>query len=694
MIRRIWLFFCLVLLASAQVREAGNSSSDISALTTSIDPDSKAVVFSGNARLSDGKILLEADEIRYIYATGVAIATGHVSLTRGPERVLAEKMTYRRRDQTYDIEQVRIGQFPYYVSGQSATGNPDHITVREAELSVREPGPFQPTLVADTLTYIAGKEITAEGAHLGIGQSQPLSLPHFSHRLNLPLASYLSLSAGYRSSLGLFGEAGLHVPVTSGTKLGGTLGIYSARGVMIGPSGHYEVMRGDHEMVGDLRSGFINDHGDKLSDVIGRPVPENRGYVQWWHAQDLTDHLRVTTQLNYWEDSEILRDFKPREFFRIQEPDNYLQAVYTGNNYFLTFFTRAQPNDFQRIQQRLPELRFDLMPVAMGGGFYGDFQASFSALRETPPGSGGPTVKSDRLDAYYAVRRPLTHEDWFSFTPIAGARVTHYNRATGGRANYTRLLGEFGFDAELRTSAVSEYRNDTWRINGIRHLFTPRLAYRFVPQADKGRAFIPAIDNRTFNTYLPPIGLGDTRNIDDLGPTNVLRVGLDNTWQTRADDYGSRDLLVLNLANDFRFSRSPGQRTASDLHGFLAFMPTSWLQFDCYERLATQDFTVQEFNTGMTLRDGDAWSLRFASHFLRQDINEYILQYEQRINEVHDVLLKLHYDARLHRFNEQAFGLRQNLGNTWSVEYLVTVYDGPRRESDFGFNIAVEALGF
>ena len=57
-------------------------------------------------------------------------------------------------------------------------------------------------------------------------------------------------------------------------------------------------------------------------------------------------------------------------------------------------------------------------------------------------------------------------------------------------------------------------------------------------------------------------------------------------------------------------------------------------------------------------------------------------------------MVKLHYDSRRRRFNEQAFGVRQNLHNTWSIEYLVTLYDGPRRESNFGFRLQVEALGF
>lgn len=694
MIRRLPLFFSLVLLSSLHAQVDPLANTDLSAVTTTADAKNNAVILSGQARLTDGDTLLEADEIRYLYDTNTAIATGHARLTRGEDRLLAKSIAYKRSDHTFTAEGVRLGRYPYYISADSSEGDGTVVTVHNAVVSIREPAFYQPTLKAESLTYVVGDKISAQHAQLGIGGALPFSISNFSHGLNIPLVSYLSLNAGYRSSLGVFGEAQLDIPIGDGLKIGGMLGAYSARGFMAGPSAKYHFGSGDLQTFGNFKSGFINDYGDKFTDLLGRPIPDNRGFAQWSHSQDLTSRLKLTAQLNYWRDSEILRDFRPDEFFPVQEPDNYIQAVYTGANYFITAFTRAQPNDFHRVQQRLPEVRFDLMPVALGNGFYERFQASVAALREEPLGNLGPTTRSDRFDAYYSVSKTITKEDWFSFTPIAGARVTHYQRATGGKSSYTRTLGEFGFDAELRTSSVSEYRNDIWKINGIRHLFTPKISYRYVPGADKGRAYIPPIDTLTFNTYLPPIGLADTRNIDELRPTNVLRFGFDNTWQTRDPEYGSRDLLAFNIAGDFRFSRTPGEHTLSDIHSVLAFTPAHWMQFDIYQRINPHDFSLQEFNTGLTLHDGNAWSVNFSSHFLHSDIEEFILRFDVRLNEAYELLAKLHYDTRRRRFNEQAYGVRQNLGNTWSLAYLVTLYDGPRRESNFGFNVSIEALGF
>jgi len=692
----IFRLLTLLLLLTAPLTRAQTPAvvgSDLSGRTVAYDETTKEVVLTGDARFVDGNLLIEADEIRYHAGTGVAIATGNVRYTRGTERMLADRITYRRTDRSFDLTAPRLGRYPYYVSGSAASGTPASVTVQDATITAREPGGFQPTVVAETLTYASDQTISAQHARVGVGHLQPISLPHFSHRLNLPYISYVSLSAGYRSSLGVFTEGGFHVPMGEDTKLGGTLGIYTARGVMAGPGGHYELMRDGRAINGDFKSGFINDHGEKLTDVLGRPVPENRGYVQWWHAQELTDHLDLTAQVHYWSDSEVLRDFRPNEFFPLQEPDSFVESTYTGHNYFVSAFARVQPNTYHRVQERLPELHFTVPAIALGHGFYQRLEAGFAALREDPPG-GGPQLLSDRLDAYYAVTRSFTPREWLGITPVAGGRVTHYRRATGGRDTYTRTLGEIGLDAELRSSGVFEYKNETWQIDGIRHLLTPRLSYRYIDEADRGRAHIPAIDRRTFMTYLPPLGLGDTRNLDDLGPVNTLRLGLDNTFQTRDPAYGSRDLLVLNAAADLRFDRQPGERRTSAVHTFLAFTPARWLEFDLYQSFTPQDFTLQELNTGVTIRDGDAWALQFASHFLRREIEEFIIGGQVRWDEVYEFVGRLHYDFRTRRFNEQAFGVRQNLQNTWVVEYLVTLYDGPRRESDFGFRFQVEAIGF
>jgi len=749
------LLLLILVLGAAALRAADAQPTTLDADNLSSAPDpatgERVTVARGNAVLRGENVLLTADLIRHREAAGVVEAEGRVVFTRGGARLLADKLTYRRADGTFGAENVRLGSPPYFASGTSASGTRDEITLNGARVTYGEPGPWQPTIVADTVVIAPGKRIRTVKAAAGIGHAQPLTLPRFDHEFARPFAASVGFAGGFRRSLGVYADAEVLVPVTPALRLGADLGFFTERGFMAGPAGRYSSTDADERVRGRFRTGYINDHGDKKTDILSRPVPEDRAFAEWQHEQQLTERLSLKAQLNWWKDSEVIRDFRPRNFFPVQEPDTFAEAIYRGDNYFVSAFTRLAPNSFHRVQERLPEVRFDLLPVALGAGFVSRFEASAAVLREhtladgtgsrspfTIPAigigiawspsaaelqAGGPDRRSTRLDAYYALERPVAVTEWLAFTPVAGARVTHYtrNRETRLRVqrlpvlvaplpvpalydlyyaeeqplgSYTRALGEIGFDAALRTSGHFAYKNETWKIDGLRHLFTPRLSYRYIPDADKGAARIPAIDRNAFSTYLQPLGLGAARNIDQLAATNTLRLAFDNVLQTRDRAAGTRDLVALNVATDFRFKRRGNERKVAEIHADLGLSPASWLQFDLYQSFAPQRMTLRELNSALTLRDGEAWSVRFTNNFLTQQLQDYAVDGSVRINERFDALARLHYDSRKRRFNEQAYGLAQNLGNTWRISYVVSVYSGRKRESNFGFNVQVDALRF
>ena len=451
----------------------------------------------GHARFADPDVVLTADTLRRNHVDHTVAAFGHVVLTRRATlqpanpaiRILADTLVYHEADSSFSAESVRLGAYPYFAECESASGSRTEIVLIRARVAYGEPGPWQPTFTADKVIYTPGQRLRAENSQAGIGHAQPLPFPRFQQDLTEPLLSHVSLTGGYRSSLGAFVDAGLHLPVAPGLLLGGDLGVYSARGVLAGPSGSYFGPDGGADLHGMFRTGYINDHGDKKTDILGQPVPEERGFVEWQHEQNITDNLTLAGQLNWWKDSEVLRDFRPREFFPVQEPDTFLESVYTGDNDLVSAFARFQPNSFQRVQERLPEIQFDLLPTAIGGGVDEQFTASYARLRERGPEpqlamstfvivpglpmpatsvTYGPNVtllQADRFDAYYALSRPIAPTAWFAVTPVVGGRFTHSANAysdpdivasilsaSSPPTRQTRTLGEIGFDAVLRTS--------------------------------------------------------------------------------------------------------------------------------------------------------------------------------------------------------------------------------------------------
>jgi LPS-assembly protein len=689
----------LGLLSASTLRVAAAASLPVlSADRQDFDLKTDESLLQGQACIVLDDQVLRADQIRFSHKTGIGIATGHVVLTKGSRRVLAEKVEYHFKDGSYTLDKPRVGEFPVYLSGASAEGNAQQLILHKAVASFLEPGPFTPTLAADTLTYtFANGSIQAQFPRLGVGTVHPLALPKFDQKMGFQLRSMLSLSGGFRSNLGAFIEPGIRLPVSENLRLGADLGIYTRRGLMFGPGGNYDLtLAPDSSLKGRFRSGYINDHGDRYVDVLGRKVASDRSYLSWEHQQKLSSSLTLEGRLGYWSDSEVVRDFRPSDFFNTQVPDTYLEALQTGENYHVSVFGRFQPNRYHEVQERLPELRYDLLPSPLVLGLYQRMQASLVSLSESSPTAAFAKRESLRADAYYGLTRNFSPREWLQLNAVAGTRVTDYSQTRGAAmaGGYTRGLAELGFDASLQSSGTWDYKNEQWKIDGLRHLFTPRISYRYIPEAERGQRYIPSIDRENFSTYLQPLGLGERRSIDDLHATNTLRLAFENTLQTRDSQYGSRDLASLTLANDFLFERQVGQRKVSETHLDLALMPTRWLRFEVYQSAAPQDLRTHEFNTGLTLHDGDVWALRLATHYLSGDISEYVLDYRHRLNEEFSIITRLHYDYRHSRFAEQSYGLRQVLDRTWAIYYNVTKYSGPRREGDFSLGFQIEAIGF
>ncbi len=692
-VSRFFSIFAAVFLLLVNLTQAQPLQPTITSDKSDYDLTTGELVFKNHARLVYGEILLTADEIRFNQKSSLTTATGHFVLTYGKRRMLADSGTYDVTTKALHVRNLRLGEFPIYLSGDMVDGTLDEMVFTNATVFFREKASYTPSFHANHLTYAKGKIVRADGVSLGLMGNRFLSLNSFQRALDSSFISYLSGSVGYRGNLGAIAEFGLHIPVSSDLKLGADLGIYTSRGVMIGPSGTYHHANDDGEVSGYFRSGYINDGGDRKTDVLGDPVPRDRSYFEWSHQQTIGEHVTLNGQFNYWSDSEILRDFRPKEFNPVQQPDSFLETAYAGDNYSLSVFARVNPNDFFRMQERLPEIRFDLLPSAIGGGFYERFNSSASVLESEAIGTTS-SFRTNRLDAYYGIERPISPTSWLTFTPVAGARVTYYTNATGGKDTYSRTLGEVGFDAHLLSSGTFDYKNEEWQINGLRHIFEPVLSYRYAPEAGNGRQYIPPIDERTFSTYLQPLSIGDSRNIDDLTDLNTLRLQFNNTLQTRDATYGSRNLASLNFAADYRFDHATGNKPLSNIYTEFALTPAPWLKFEVFNRFDPHTPSQQELNTAVDLIDQEWWSARISTHYLKNNYEEYDLQYRRRLTEVYDVFGLWRYDALNSRFDEQSYGVSQRLGQTWAVKYEVSFLNGPRRESSFSLNVEVELLKF
>lgn len=710
-VHRVARISLLCLLAASPVLQA--DLPELSALEPlEFDEESQRLVARGDAILEFDDTRVRADRITYYSESGLADAEGNVAITRSGNRLIADRMTYEAAENTFSVDLLRTGQWPFHVSGVSGGGTVDDTSIQGATLYYGDPGPLALNVSSNQVEYVRDEAeyIKMEGATFRVGSVPFLHLPGYTHYLS-GAPYYLDIAAGYDNELGAHIQTTTLFPVTSFMRLGANFDLYGKRGVLVGPTAQYVYNSENQQIVGALSTGWIEDQGgdDELGiDSVGRQIDSTRGFAEWRHKHHIGERVTMTASATYWSDSEVPRDFRDDYYDGNRVPDNIAEAAYAGDNYMVSAFGRFRPNDFVLTQERLPEVRFDLLPTPIfKTGIYHKASASYAQLRENFD-LNAPTVtiegESDRYDLNYRVERPFTPLPWLTFTPLAGARVTGYDNQhvdpliIGGALiddNYTRDIYELGFDLEMRAFSTYDTVNRTWDIDGLRHIARPVVRYRYYTDPDDMNE-IAAIDRDVFDLDRPVLDLSSLRNIDQVSERHLARIGVENLFQTRAKGYGSRTLAALNFYQDVLFDKDM-RYDGSDEDTFNAswvefiLEPAPWLKFELASRFRTEDLTLEELRTRTTLRSGEIWELGLSTDLLNKRIDQYRLDFIYRVNERNAFLSDMRLDADSGELTRFRLGWRTRLGSTWQLIYLITFREDARRESDveFGINLTL-----
>ena len=499
--RNTTLFFSLTLSISLSAALPELSSLE----PLEFDEDSQRLVARGDARLDFDDTRIRADRITYYQEYSLADADGNVAITRDGARLIADRLTFDANESVFSVDILRTGQWPYYVSGVSAGGTADDATIQGATVYYGNPSPFGLSVSANEVRHVKEKEsqyVAMDGATFRIGRIPFFYLPGYRHYLS-DAPYMLNFNAGQDSELGYYLQTTTLFPVTSWLRAGANLDYYSKRGPLAGPTAQYVYNSSTQSIVGAISTGAINDQGDadlRGVDQFNDPIDKSRGFAEWRHKHHIGERFTATASLSYWSDSEVTRDYRDDLFDDNERPDNFAEAVYMGDNYLVSAFGRFRPNDFQLAQERMPEVRFDLLPIPIfNTGAYHRASASFVQLREDFD-RNAPAIavenESDRIDLTYRIERPFQLTDWLTLTPLAGARFTQYDNqqidpfflsapATSVDDSFSRDIFEVGFDLEARAYASYPTVNKTWGIDGLRHLVRPVLRYRYF--SDPGR---------------------------------------------------------------------------------------------------------------------------------------------------------------------------------------------------------------
>ena len=659
-----------------------------------LDEATGQLVAKGKARLEYGALLLLADEIRYERAKGLAFAKGKVVLTFEEIRILASELEYSLSENRFAAKNTRFGRYPVAGESKSLEGSLDGLAIaNDASIHLLGPDNLAPNLKADTLAF-DGKEgiFRAEGLRLRIGQASLVPLPKIeTRRRESPLEA--SLSAGHDDQLGASVEIHSLFDVRPGLRIGGSLEGYSKRGMLVGPEAIYEMVEESYK--GSFASGFIKDQSPSGLDVQGKPLPDSRGFLDWSHLQQINDRFSFAAQVQWRRDSEVFRDFRQEAFNENQWNDTFAELTYYGDNSIASVFGRMQPYDFSDQIERKPEIGLHLLPTEiLETGIYHSLSLGLVDLKEAKSDASTET-QSKRADVVYHLTRHFPVAKWLSVTPSATYRMARYWDALGADDTLTRHFGEFGLDARIPFHATFDVQNELWEIDGLRHRGSFLFQYRYLEDSsDADRARVPLLDRRYFDPNLDPLDLSEIRYLDDLTEGTRLRVGIENRFQTRAKDYGSRDLAAIRIYQDILIDPPANEGKMDSFFGEMALHPVHWLSLGVQAKIDVDNGDLQQVALESRLMDADLAELSLAILRLENRSNQYRVLGFRKIDEKREIQSGLQFDAETGNLTRATIGVYSRISDSWDLAYLLAHRKGTAREDDLSFRLGFRMLKF
>nr|MDE6432018.1 LPS assembly protein LptD [Opitutales bacterium] len=664
------------------------------------DPIDKHLIATDNAQLISQSVSIKADKMEISSDNNYASASGNIILTNDKMFVGADSIDYNLQDQQITANNCKIFSQLVTIDATRLYIERRYQKIDNGVLYFGQPDSFAPNISVKKFEIRKFRTIHAKSVVFKIGKLPIFYLP----ACTFPVAQrpfWLKNDCGIQRNLGGFIRNDFYFRTNKHTKIGGLLDIYTRRGILFGPALHIENTTPGRKKTSETKFGFIHDRGSKKLRNKGNPsrfIKQDRFFLESKNILHFGENFDTLAQVSLWSDPEVMRDFRPASYFDEQIPDSFVESTYSGKNFVFSAFSRLRLNNFHDTVSQTPDLHAEMLPRKLAGTkIYHRAFINYSHLKGRD--RHGIKHEGDKFDEYYGIFLPVTSSNWLSFTPMAGIRAIE-NFNCNGYKDYSRFITQVGFDANMLFSGRSNFTNEVWEIHGLKHIIQPVIQYRYIPEVKGDAKNFPIIEHDTFDTNIPTIDLSEIRNIDEINPQNMFRLGVKNTIQTSTGQYIARDLLKFNIFQDVILRRNINKytnkkdSTLSNSYIFFEINPIHWLSFQCYSQVYTKRMTLQEITTSTSIHDANVWKLEFLTHCIQHDTCQYGLRVSARLNSRIELSSLTQYDARIKKFTEQRFSLKSKLGHSWNVEYFITLRNKASRESRCQASVKLDLIEF
>ena len=678
------------------------------------DEVSQKLVASNEATFNFKDIRLKADVITYYKNFNLLNARGEINFVSNNHRLLSENFSLDVESNTFAINKIKYGAWPYYITAKSAGGDEEKINFNQGVFYYGDPHPLSPNLKAETVTIVNNdieKEVIFRDATLRIGKVPVFYLPKIKYDLEKN-PYFLNARIGYEGEYGAYLQTLSLFPIYDWLRVGLNLDYYSDRGTLYGPAIQYHKQGNNSWFSGAISAGYIDDKGLTGVDIANQPIDKNREFLLAQHKQIHDNKLFITFQTNDLSDSEVTRDFKERIYYDNQFPLNFFETAYLTNNYGLSAFAHFENDDFSVTRERLPEVSFHYFPnPILGSSVFHSLNIRYSEIEEPSVNSPIPNTINDLeytvLDVHYGIFDTYNYKKRLKISPKVEYRGFEYsnNLSTQDPAldpldqHYDFVL--YGLDISSRYQAVYPTNNQLWGIKGLRHIFEPSIGFTRIQslESDRLNRYPSSQLSPSFAFSKPATSLIDYRNLDQINELSLTRLSLNNYFQTKRNSYGSRNIMELNLIADFyhRYENRNIRDTVSDKNAlWLEFNinPAPWLKFEMASRLKSQSFNLVENYSRIILKSSLFWELALSSYFKENYADQISIDFLYKLNDNTHFTTNIWADLRNDTIPRFKLGI-DNISNTnWRTNYSINYRKDQRRGEDLSFDIGLELISY
>lgn len=608
----------------------------------SVDLDDQTLVATGHVILMEGLNRLEGDRIQYNYRTNLGVVTnGRGQL--GPGVSLSGVEIRREGERTYRILD---GRFTPCRACQPEPQTPD------LELRAKE------------ATAYLDDMVVARNASLWVKGIPALFSPIIGFPIGPRRTGFLIPNFGYGNADGFVVKQPFFWAISPSQDATLTPIYRTKRGLDF--LADYRYLLSEHSR-GEMT-------GRYLYDITPSAPQRNREQFSWQHDQELSPTWNGKADVRWQSDTTLNRNFVDNTVLERTQatlPSNVFVTQATPQYMLLGLlnYTRDLSGGTTSQAARLPDFRFQWMPgQVLGTPLIGEGDTSAVYLVRNQGLNAG------RVDLHPGLRLPVALGPWLTATSLAAARETAYTASERSGGGNNRILAELG--QRLTSRFGRHFDEPGLGLLRLTHIVEPTLGYQYVPWTNQQS--LPQFDPADFISAQNRVTYQLTNRLiarwreasGEVRSHEVATLDILQSWnmQPRTREFSNVYLAGLtpervdqavNVLRDLGNGFSQVQeRVWSNLVFNTTLSPIPGAAVRGTVALNPKDWTPDAINSGIELRRSDLLTLEIGSTYVRdQKANGMIGRIELHATKTILLDFLTRYDVH-QSFLENSAGLR------------------------------------